>query len=122
MVNLLLNPLKFFYSSLFCSIEQQEAEPITSPTPSAPTGEGVAPEENEEQPIMMKEVGAAEEESTTVGAEVTSLSNTPAPATPTEAKGSETEPPRLVAIPEEALEVGAVMGETKNTVHTSCRY
>ena len=71
---------------------------------------------------MMKEVGSVEEESTTVGAEVTSLSNMPAPATPPQAKGSETEPSRLVAIPEEALEVGAVMGETMITVHTSCRY
>lgn len=64
----------------------------------------------EDQPIMMKEVGVAsgEEESTTVGAEVTSLSNTPV-ATPTD------DNKELHSIPEdeEALEVGAEMGETK---------
>ena len=67
----------------------------------------------------MKEVGVAsgEEESTTVGAEVTSLSNTPV-VTPTDDK-------ELESIPEaeEALEVGAEMGEqyttTKHTLQRS---
>ena len=90
-------------------MQHQEVEPSPSSTPSAATGEGVESSEvSEEQPIMMKEVGVAsgEEESTTVGAEVTSLSNTPV-ATPTDDK-------ELESIPEdeEALEVGAEIGET----------
>ena len=70
---------------------------------------GETSEVSEDQPITMKEVGMAsgEEESTTVGAEVTSLSNTPV-ATPTDDK-------ELESIPEaeEALEVGAEIGEEK---------
>lgn len=62
---------------------------------------------------MMKDISSApqgEEESTTVGAEVTSISNTSVPATPTEDK--EVESGKLLAIPEaeEALEVGTEMG------------
>ena len=77
---------------------------------------GETSEVSEDQPITMKEVSMAsgEEESTTVGAEVTSLSNTPV-ATPTDDK-------ELESIPEaeEALEVGAEIGEKKLT-RTPCR-
>ncbi|MCG8625769.1 MAG: hypothetical protein MJE68_27690 [Proteobacteria bacterium] len=72
---------------------------------------GETSEVSEDQPITMKEVGvgmaSGEEESTTVGAEVTSLSNTPV-ATPTDDK-------ELESIPEaeEALEVGAEIGKTQ---------
>ena len=63
----------------------------------------------------MKQVGAVPEgeESTTVGTDVTTLSNTPVLATPTEEKEVESESRKLVAIPEdeEALEVGAEIGE-----------
>lgn len=99
---------------IFSSTQHQEVEPSPSSTPSAATGEGVtSPEVVEDRPIMMKEVGVAsgEEESTTVGAEVTSLSNTPV-ATPTDDK-------ELKSIPEdeEALEVGAEMGEAKAEIY-----
>ena len=93
-------------------MQHQEEEPSPSSTPSAAaaTGEsGESSQVSEDQPIMMKEVGVAsgEEESTTVGAEVTSLSNTPV-ATPTDDK-------ELESIPEaeEALEVGAEIGKTQ---------
>ena len=75
----------------------------------------MASESTEDQPIMMTQVAMATggEESTTVGADVTSLSNTPVPTTPKEEKEAESESRKLVAIPEaeEALEVGAEIGE-----------
>ena len=64
---------------------------------------------------MMKEVGSTVkgEESATVGAEVTSLSNTPVEATPTDASEAESDSRKLLAIPEgeEALQVGSDIGE-----------
>ena len=63
---------------------------------------------------MMKQVAIeGGKECTTVGADVTSLSNTPVPTTPEEEKAAESESRKIVAIPEaeEALEVGADIGE-----------